>query len=136
MYYQTYGMPSVDENKKDFEAELNKQFRLYGLTLSDAAVAEATGEGVTVGGGELKSDEMGDVITYAIKKAAHTAKRILEGEAEASPIRRRRKTACDFCDYTSLCRFDIQLRGCAYRNISRIKKPEFMERAKSDEVDA
>ncbi len=58
----------------------------------------------------------------ALKSAAHTAERILDGEADVYPT----GEACKFCPYGAVCRFDRQL-GCRTRAVRKIKLDELIK---------
>ncbi|MBQ9832281.1 MAG: PD-(D/E)XK nuclease family protein [Clostridia bacterium] len=135
IYYQTYKTPTANEmaSAADFEEELFKQFRLHGLTLADEEIFSLSGDASLSKSNMLSIKELDNITDYALSKATDTAVKIFDGNADVSPYRRgTTKTACDYCDYMSVCRFDTVLHGCAYRNAFSLKRAEFMERVNGD----
>ncbi len=53
---------------------------------------------------------------------------MLEGEVTASPAaRQKRKQACLYCDYNSICRFDASVPGARVRLLKSIRQDAFFE---------
>lgn len=114
MYY----MPlTAEKPKKPGDIPMNK---LSGVTANDAEAIAAsdgnlTGKSALIS--KLKSGANGyegDIVTraqleslkeQAIRTAANTAERILNGEADI----RYAKDNCKYCPYTAVCRYDRQL---------------------------
>jgi ATP-dependent helicase/nuclease subunit B len=115
------------------EGELRKLFKLDGIVLGDSSVIENIAgefsgfseilpvrknkEGVISGTSENKmltedefrclTDSMEDVITGLCSSLA-------AGEASIKPKKTRYETACKYCDYLSICNFELSFDGCAY----------------------
>ena len=130
------------------EADEAKVYRLRGLILDDEAVVAAM-DGQTGGGYSpylpvrfTKNGPSGDallsgrqfelLLSYAEDKAAHTICRILSGEADVSPARMGGWTACDWCDYRAVCRFE-PVRGGQFRTVAKVKGPEFFAQLETEE---
>ena len=121
-----------------FEKQLFKAFRLKGLTLNEPEIVEAIKgrdegyEVISVQRSPYVVDNavMEAVLSFAGVKAKDTLKSILKGQAQPSPYRFKRGgvSACTYCDYKSVCAFDVRLNGCAYRNLKSVKLEEFMLR--------
>nr|WP_277998929.1 helicase-exonuclease AddAB subunit AddB [Moorella sulfitireducens] len=67
------------------------------------------------------------LLDLALARAAGLAGDILSGRIEISPYRRQQGTGCDFCPYRTVCGFDIQIPGGAYRRLERLKNEDFWE---------
>lgn len=140
MYY----MPVMDappqskengETEKVMTDELVKRFRLNGISLKDPEVVAATDEfdktsvvikakrgkdGELTGSGFVDRDEYDLVVGAARSIAAASLERISEGEASVRPYRNTaspRETACAYCDYRDVCRFDPDLSKGGYRPV-------------------
>ena len=59
--------------------------------------------------GALKPDDFQKVLGFAEKKIAELAGKILEGNIDIKPYKLGSSSACTFCKYKSLCRFDWQI---------------------------
>lgn len=150
-YYLQMKEPVLRDEAKDvddFERKLFSEFRLKGLTLKDPQVLAATNGGdgndavVSVKRSPYVVDDavIGAVVAYAGDKAKQTLQSILDGHAEVSPYRLKgsgASPACAYCDYKSVCGFDLKLQGCVYRNLRTMKCEDFMEKTGggSDGVD-
>jgi len=53
---------------------------------------------------------------------------ILAGAIDIKPYRYVKNTACTYCPYKSLCRFDWQIND--YAEVGKISKSEFLESIK------
>ncbi len=156
LYYMPILQPVVSDSEEDIESAAQDAFRLKGLTLSDASVMRASdrnmsGYSSVLGGvksaGEdafsgsvCSSGELNALLEAARKKSEETLLRMLEGELTASPAaRQKRKQACIYCDYNSVCRFDPAVPGAKVRLMKSIKQDDFFnlingggERAQND----
>ncbi len=59
----------------------------------------------------------------AMRTAAANAERILSGDADVHPT----GTACTWCPYGAVCRFDRQL-GCQFRSVQKVKLEDLLNR--------
>lgn len=142
LYYMPILQPVVSDAEEDIEAAAQDAFRLKGLTLSDAAVLQASDRGMngvsgilggvrTAGedaysGSICSPQELNLLLEAARAKSEETLRSMLEGELTASPAaRQKRKQACLYCDYNSVCRFDPGLPGARVRLLKSIKQDEF-----------
>lgn len=133
---------------KELTEELMKKFRLSGLSLKDEEVVAATEEfdksstviaarygkdGELQGAGLVTDDEYGLVIKAAKDRASQTLERIFEGAAEVRPYRSahsKRDSACRFCPYGDVCRFDEKLSREGYRKVFKKSADAFFGRKK------
>jgi ATP-dependent helicase/DNAse subunit B len=62
---------------------------------------------------------------------------MLEGEMTASPAaRQKRKQACVYCDYNSVCRFDARVPGARVRLLKSIRQDAFFDLLNGGGTDA
>ena len=52
------------------------------------------------------------------EKIKEAAKKLMEGNIEAHPMKTAQTSACAYCSYKGICRFDTIFEGCSY-NIVR-----------------
>lgn len=153
MYYMpVMDVPPVStetgEAEKQMTEELLKEFRLNGLSLNSEEVVLATEEfdksstvikvkrgrdGTLSGTGLVDSDEYRLVVETAKRRAAAALERILEGDAAISPYMNavsKRDTACNYCDYKDVCRFDPELSKDGWRKIYPKSADSFFGREK------
>ena len=150
MYYMPIKDIAPEETEdgaaKVFREELMKDFRLSGVSLKDPAVAAATEEfekrssvigasydkdGELVGEGLLEEYEYKKLVADAERMAAATLKRIADGEAAVSPIKKTgdQRSACTYCPYGSVCRFDPDPGADKYRSIPRLGADGYFQRS-------
>lgn len=125
MFYLRVGDPVLDAAE---ENDGLKRYKLRGVLLCDGEVARAmdnrsagwsdivpvqfTKDGLSEKSGALLSaEEMEDTLKTAEDVAAATIARILSGECGAKPYAAKGGLACDFCGYSSICRFEPRRRG-------------------------
>lgn len=118
-------------------AEETPQNPLSGVTASDEAAIRASDENL-VKKSELirklavkKDGYTGDLVTreqleqlkeQALMTATENAERILSGEADILPT----ESACTWCPYGAVCRFDRQL-GCRNRVVPKLKLDDLLK---------
>ena len=129
MYYMPVRV-SLPDPGADAVAELQKRFRLAGLTLEDPAVLESavlasvrkkqdgSCSGAVCGGTELLH-----LMREAKRIAERTGSAMLSGNVAVSPI----SGACEYCDYRSVCRFDAKLPSCRTRKKRRLDREAFFD---------
>ncbi|HHX11553.1 MAG TPA: helicase-exonuclease AddAB subunit AddB [Clostridiales bacterium] len=66
-----------------------------------------------------KGDEIKALIDYVNKKLTEDGKQILEGDTRLNPYRSDKRTACDYCEFRTICGFDSRLPGHGYRNLNK-----------------
>ena len=140
-YYLPVKTPVLEEglSGEALLKEVQKAFRLRGVSLKNAELLEAGG-GPSVapekGTGVLGLEDFSAVAEFARRKAAQTAEAVRTGRAETAPYRKsKRDTACARCDYASVCGFDPAFGGCAYRSVRTVKADAFLEEARHETVD-
>lgn len=144
LYYMPILQPVVSDTEEEIESAVRDAFRLKGLTLSNAAVLRASDRamngdssvlgGVTSAGEDAFSGsvcsqgELNALLEAARNKSEETLRNMLEGEMTASPAaRQKRKQACVYCDYNSICRFDQSVPGARVRLLKSIKQDDFFK---------
>lgn len=138
MYYLPVADPAVnDEEPEAMLRAITARFRMRGLSLRDAELLEAGGAGTSfaqrLGKYAVDAASLESAARFAREKAAQTAVSIYEGHAEALPYRKKNgRTACGICDYPTVCGFDAQLPGCAYRGVSPLGPDEFFEEVRAN----
>src|SRR5699024_9502753 len=61
---------------------------------------------------------------FVRKKAAEIGRRIMSGEAGASPSLLGNQDACAYCPYAAVCGFDERLPGYGHRRLAQMVKDE------------
>ena len=83
--------------------------------------------------------EFQDLLHYVEYLVEESLVKIIGGDIAISPYMMGNATACDYCEYKSICQFDDSLGHCAYRILKKtISKNELLEKARevnTDEVD-
>lgn len=143
-YYLHINAPEVyAETPEELKSEIQKSFRMHGLTLDDASVTSAvdsieTGFSDTISGlrhlkdggcsGMLASpEEMRHTLDFAKATAVKTLEAIMQGRIEISPSSCKGSTACKYCPYGSICGFDPTA-GSKYRRIRAVSADNFFSR--------
>lgn len=101
MYYYRMQDPYVEAEDADRAEEArNKELKLRGLVNDDAVYFD-------------------NITRYAMKKVHDIAERIIGGEISKSPMAHDTGSACDYCAFTSVCRFDMKNGG------NRLRYPRY-----------
>ena len=134
--------------KEEIEAKQQKELRMNGLTSTEKAsllLIDAEGGNVVSGleykkDGSLSSralvanaDQMHELGHFARKKALGLARDIYGGKIDAYPYEYKKMNPCEYCEYGSVCGFDLQLEGCHYRRLSALDKDEVWQEIAREE---
>lgn len=104
MYYYHMQDPYVQaENETEAEEIRKKQLTYKGLGREDA-------------------EEFDTVLAYAEYKASALAAQIKNGVIDKNPMREANKTACDYCAYKDVCRFDEKYGNNRYHDTKHSAK--------------
>ncbi len=145
-YYLHVNTPEAyADTPEELKAEIQKSFKMHGLTLDEDIVTSAvdsigTGFSDTVSGlrhlkdgscsGMLaSSDEMRHTLDFARATAVKTLEAVMLGRIEISPSSCKGITACKYCPYGSICGFDPAA-GSRYRRIRAVTADSFFNRKK------
>nr|WP_312579014.1 helicase-exonuclease AddAB subunit AddB [Sedimentibacter sp.] len=76
----------------------------------------------------LSREEYGAILKKTDDVTREISKKILEGEIGINPYKKDSggKTPCLYCDYSSVCQFDVSIHGNNYRKINKKSKEEIL----------
>jgi len=140
VFYFKIKEPSVDLSQKDveketLEREVRKSFKLDGIMVDDPDVINSiagefsgfseivpiknTKEGIKSSGKEgLLSEEDFEKLREAVAdKVKEVCEKLSEGNIDVHPMKTKERSACTFCRYKGICRFDTIFEGCSYNVI-------------------
>ena len=137
---------SDGEIVEEIEKQIRKKFRMDGLVIRDASIVRAMDrepEDSTVLTARLKRDgdfyagshvadrdEYALVLDYVMDKAADLSEKLLQGEIGIAPVREKKRIACAFCEYGSICRFDPTIADEQFRRLHPLTDSECLRRMK------
>ncbi len=97
MYYYRMQDPYVNaENDEAAAKERQKNLKLYGVSYADSEKFDAS-------------------VNYAMYKVDKLVEEMLEGKISKNPMKSGHATACTYCEFSSVCRFDNKCGGNKYR---------------------
>lgn len=126
---------SLDLEK--IEAETLKCFKLDGIMLDDPEVIKSiagefngyskiccirdTKEGIkgTSEGKLLSNEEFSQLRKAVDEKITELCRNIISGEIPAKPKKTKAAKACDYCQYKSVCGFDLAFEGFEYDTVAK-----------------
>ena len=141
VFYMNLSEPMIDMSAKEIDeekiaADIRKNFKLNGLIADDAQVINSvagdfTGyseiiplyknkEGIyrATGKDGLISDEDFELLREKVTdKVREICSALVNGDIEIHPMKTRERSACTYCTYKGICRFDASLDGCGYNLI-------------------
>jgi ATP-dependent helicase/nuclease subunit B len=93
---------------------------LRALAKSEIIPIETNKEGTLTKRSSVASAKQLDaLVDYVNQKLKDDGKLILSGDTRLNPFRTEKTTACDYCEYRSVCGFDSKLPGHGYRNLNK-----------------
>lgn len=162
MYYYHFDDKILKEEDDDGSSLIDKrmdQLRLEGLTNTDETVVDKTDhkpdkkpavaaidrkkDGSFLARAQVADPEAFEALAYVTKKRmAEISERWMQGDIQKDPFYLKKKnskrTACDYCKFKSICRFDEDLPGYHYHKLKAMDKSEdiwnaFYEEAAGEE---
>ena len=133
--------PLVDaeDAKEAAEKVIAKTLQLKGVVLSDVDVVSAMdAEGTALGSIFTKTgavaaraqaysrEEMQQILDHTRQKAADLADSIREGDISVSPAHIKEWSACQWCEYSSVCGYDPSLPHCTKRVLPSLTRQELL----------
>lgn len=142
--------PMVKEKKnltdEEIEQKIRNQFKMKGLILADVNVvrmmdnrlevgtsdivaAEITSKGNLSerGGNPITEEDFKNLQKEVRKITKEISREILKGKIDIKPYKEGKNTACAYCSYKSICRFNTNIKGNEYVKIKNKKKKEILE---------
>lgn len=145
IFYYRMNDPELDREEGDTPEKINKrilkELKLNGLVNAEedivtsmAGNAEKVQDvlpiGYTKNGSYTAASSVAgteafhDLSRYVNRKMRELGSSILSGDVKIAPYARKSKTACDYCDYRSICGFDTKVDGMKYRRLKEYKPEE------------
>ena len=133
------------------EEKIKANFKMKGLILADVKVVKLHDKNLEKGQssiipayidkeGNLSSkktngvtkEQFADLQKYMYKIIKEISKEILEGNIELKPYYKNKKTPCKYCEYKSICNFNMG--GCEnqYNYIDKKAKDEILDKIKDE----
>lgn len=141
VFYFNISEPLIDISAKkadveDISDKVKKTFRLNGVVVDDPAVIRSvagdftgysdvlplrnTKEGKTVStakDGLLTEEEFAQLQDAVGDKVVEICQNLVDGNIDIHPMKTRDRSACTYCQYKGICRFDTIFEGCSYNII-------------------
>lgn len=76
----------------------------------------------------VNAGQFAQASAYVRESISRMGAEMLEGNIAMQPYQKGNRTACDFCDYKSVCGFDETQPGYSYRRLGDFDKEEFLKR--------
>ena len=124
-------------DRETVEKAVRKNFKLDGILVDDPVVIgdiagefqgfseilpiRATKEGIKNSGNEglLPEKDFVELQEAVFEKIKDACKGLLEGRVKAHPMKTRQKSACTYCQYKGICRFDTAFEECKYNIVGK-----------------
>ncbi|MBL4933604.1 helicase-exonuclease AddAB subunit AddB [Clostridium paridis] len=140
--------PLISVDKRIAEEEIEKKvlssFKMDGLVLKDPKIIKAMDDdpglysvvipagikkdGEVSSSSSVATEEQFEVLrNYVNHKIKELCSEMLKGNIKINPAKENTFTYCEFCDYSSVCQFDPNLKDNKYKLIKLKKKDEVWE---------
>lgn len=80
----------------------------------------------------VSEEEFNKIMSYVNEKMIALGKDMFQGNVRIQPSQFDKRTACDFCNYKSVCKFDKKVPGFQYEKRKSMTKEEVMEKIKEE----
>ncbi|MBR6668722.1 MAG: PD-(D/E)XK nuclease family protein [Clostridia bacterium] len=135
----------AEDVKSAAEAAIARTLQLKGVVLSEVNVINAMdAEGdalgkifnkngsVAAGAGAYSREEMQVLLAHTRQKAADLADGIRAGDIAVSPAQIKDWSACQWCDYASVCGFDPAMPHCTKRVLPHLERQDLLQMMAND----
>jgi len=139
--------------EEELEQEIRSNFKMNGLVLGNVEVVKMMDNNLTTGNSNLIPayiDKDGNVsknkpsilekedfvtLQYKVEEIIkQISEEIMSGKIAQKPIylHKNKRTACEFCNYKSICGFDSKMCNNSYNYIPNLSKNEILSKLKSE----
>lgn len=130
MLYYKLDSPIISANRDISDEEIwenvQKKLKMQGITLEHETINENINTVFAVKS-LATGKEIDRICNYAFNQLKKAFSGVKSGSISINPVRVARKTACDWCPYGSVCRFDPSVTDNKYRNVKKISREEFFD---------
>ena len=84
----------------------------------------------------VQTKQFEDIINYTRKNISKMAGEIKNGKTEINPYKKddsSMTTACDYCSYKDVCRFDVRIPGNVYRSLKKLTDDDVLNLISSED---
>lgn len=124
-------LPSIDSNFATTSGELPIK------TKSVVAPFETDKNGnLKKNSSTVQTKQFEDIINYTRKNISKMAGEIKNGKTEINPYKKddsSMTTACDYCSYKDVCRFDVRIPGNVYRSLKKLTDDDVLNLISSED---
>ncbi len=141
VFYFKITEPMVDTTGKELDPEelakeIRKNFKLNGVMVDDPQVIQAiagdfsgfsdivplrAGKEKISGTGKenlISEEDFAQLRDAVTAKTVEICRNLAEGHIDIHPMKTKERSACTYCEYKGICRFDTVFEGCGYNIIS------------------
>lgn len=137
-----------DKTPEEIQQLQLKEYKMQGLLVEDSEVLLAMDE--TLDGGKTSiviparinknnsvsasfssvqpEEQLAEIQQFVRHKHEEAGNKILAGDTAISPYRLKNRTACDYCNFKSICQFDVTDDSQTYRQLKNIDKNEVVKK--------
>lgn len=131
--FKSLKMNGLVNEDKEVIAMMDKKLKgedggLRASAKSDIIPVETNKEGeLSKRSSVAKENQLKALLQYVNNKLTEDGTQILQGDTRVNPYRMGNRTACDYCEYRSVCGFDLRLPGHSYHNLTKKSVEEIKE---------
>lgn len=141
VFYFKISEPKLSKDAKEFdegklESEIRKSFKMDGVMVDDVDVincvdgeigsyseilpVRSTKEGIKGTGKNflLSEEDFAELRDAVAAKTVEICRNLSNGDIDIHPMKTKDRSACTYCEYKGVCRFDTVFEGCEYNVIS------------------
>ncbi|HKM04020.1 MAG TPA: helicase-exonuclease AddAB subunit AddB [Lachnospiraceae bacterium] len=134
-----------NETPEEINERLQKELRMTGLVNSDSEIVnmldkdfigksdiipveEKKDGSYTAASQIMNRNELNAISNYVNHKIESIGKEMLQGNITINPYEMGQNGACTYCNYKSVCGFDVKIRGYEKRQLEVLKKEDIMNK--------
>ena len=79
----------------------------------------------------LELEDFDILCGYVRDETQRIGNEIIKGNIEVKPYKKGEKSACDYCKYGGICRFDVKMPNFDYRRTDQEEDKDYLEKMKN-----
>lgn len=138
-----------DLSNSDAEEKMLEEFKMEGLLLKDIKLALAMDSSLkgksniipvslkkdgdfSANTNGITENEFSSVRKYIKHLISETCSKMLSGNIEINPYKEGNNTSCEWCEYSTICQFDVNFPHNEYKKVKNLKKEVALEKIKRE----
>ncbi len=116
---------NFDKARDNIDEDIFKLMKLSGVLCDEKDLLEGMESNIS---SIIKTDEFNALINHVRRLLVDTGEKIYQGNIQINPLYTSGVSACQYCEYKAICRFDTSFESDNYRYIKKCSDAEIIQK--------